>query len=150
MSLIPHSQFIHYLADVGVAVDHIVMNLPAIAVEFLDAFRGWKVLGCRPRVHVHCFVKGAEEGTEEKAAVARCERALGCGLDMKEDEVDVHWVRDVAPKKPMLCVSFLLPSRVEGGERVKLEDYVDGIRKGEGEGGEPAAKKARVDDGGGS
>lgn len=35
-------QFIHKMNDEGVDVDHFIMNLPQLAPEFLDAFRGWR------------------------------------------------------------------------------------------------------------
>ena len=45
----------------------------------------------------------------------------------------------MAPKKPMLCVSFLLPKGVEALERVNLEDYEFGIKREE-----PKTKKPRT------
>ena len=41
------------------------------------------------------------------AAIARASRALGHTL--ARGDVAVHLVRDVAPKKPMLCLSFRYP-----------------------------------------
>ena len=35
-------RFIHKMNDDRVDVDHFIMNLPQLAPEFLDAFRGWK------------------------------------------------------------------------------------------------------------
>uniref|UniRef100_A0A7S4JH19 tRNA (guanine(37)-N1)-methyltransferase n=1 Tax=Odontella aurita TaxID=265563 RepID=A0A7S4JH19_9STRA len=147
--------FLRRLDEEGVALDHVLMNLPASAPEFLDAFRGYsfphktravvaradearaaqKEDGAaagkedeeaaaipaaittetsessrrhRPVVHVHCF--GPKDTKEaEKEAVGRCETALGCQLDGDTDQVKVHVVRDVSPRKNMLCVSFKLP-----------------------------------------
>jgi tRNA (guanine37-N1)-methyltransferase len=117
-------------------VDHIIMNLPAIATEFLDAFRGWTkpssssttsggvASDCEkqqqtllPTVHVHCFeVKDVDEARQN--VIDRCEAALGCTLP--SDSLSIHLVRDVSPKKNMLCVTFPLPAAVSGLSPISL------------------------------
>lgn len=131
-------------------IDHVIMNLPASAPEFLDAFRGWKLTKL-PRIHVHCFapkplyLRLQQQQNEQnistlsepmtdhdddmkqaagtsslplpsctleetyQVALDRCSKALGCRIDWKDQNVDVHLVRDVSPGKNMLCVSFTLP-----------------------------------------
>lgn len=124
--------FIHKMNTEGVEVDHFIMNLPAMAPEFLDAFRGWKFGVSRPpMIHVHCFgekAKGLEEIAQvEIQVLQRCERALGCygcladDTKRKKNEVNVRVVRDVGPRKNMLCVSFRLPEDVEGVEKLAIE-----------------------------
>ncbi|GFH49602.1 hypothetical protein CTEN210_06078 [Chaetoceros tenuissimus] len=109
--------FLRKLDEDGIKYDHVLMNLPAIAPEFLNVFRGWKGdYNHRPMVHVHCFA--AKVGGEEEA-VKRCGRNLGCELDMDKDEVYVHEVRNVSPKKNMYCVSFRLPEGVKEVEQVQ-------------------------------
>lgn len=93
-------------------VNHIVMNLPATAVEFLDALNGafskdtWgeKQL---PMLHVYAFLK-ADETTEDLQA--RIEKALGGNLD--KSSISFHPVRDVAPNKQMFCASFRIPKHI--------------------------------------
>lgn len=120
--------FIRMLEEKGIAYDYVILNLPAIAPEFLNVFRGWKghhhhhhhddgrPHHSRPIVYVHCFA--AKVGGEVEA-VERCGRSLGCCLDWERDEVSVHTVRNVSPKKNMYCVSFRLPEAVQDLERVK-------------------------------
>ena len=85
--------------------DHIVMNLPASAVEFLDALSGafsselWRN---RPLPLVHCYAFLRDDETEA-ALRARVEAALGGDAGQ---EWGVVTVRDVAPHKTMVCVSF--------------------------------------------
>jgi tRNA (guanine37-N1)-methyltransferase len=107
--------FVHELCDRGIEISHAIMNLPASAPEFLDAFIGYtgKKL---PRIHVHCF--GSKQEEAEGDAIQRCAKALKCPLDREKDQVSVHIVRDVAPNKNMLCVSFTLPAQVREQPRV--------------------------------
>ncbi|GBG58754.1 hypothetical protein CBR_g154 [Chara braunii] len=91
---------------------HVVMNLPASAPEFLDVFRGrfsqsrWA--GRLPRVHCYCFLRSNETYAD---GIKRAERSLGGVIAQPE----VWHVRDVAPNKIMLCISFDLPADVAFG-----------------------------------
>ncbi|XP_034531669.1 tRNA (guanine(37)-N1)-methyltransferase [Notolabrus celidotus] len=90
---------------------HVVMNLPALALDFLDAFRGLlnQEPGCEetlPIVHCYGFSKDNDPETD---VVKRASRSLGFPL---EKECSVHFVRNVAPNKDMLCVTFTLPKEV--------------------------------------
>ena len=144
-------EFVHSIIDEGTRVDYCIMNLPAIAVEFLDAFRSWDFSKCgRPIIYVYGFYKSSDDDYD-KLVRERCERALGVEIGV-EDEFETHRVRDVAPKKPMMCARFRLPRGVRGLERVKLEDYECGIRKvaegedggEEGEGEEKDSKRQKL------
>lgn len=90
---------------------HIAMNLPAMAVEFLDAFRGLvsleelqqAALPIMPIVHAYCFAKGAQPS---EIARSLAERHLGARFG---DNLDgVHFVRNVAPNKDMFRITFQL------------------------------------------
>jgi len=135
--------FLRKLDEEGIKYDHVLMNLPAIAPEFLNVFRGWKGdYDRRPMIHVHCFA--AKIGGDEEA-VARCGRSLGCQLDLEMDEVYVHEVRNVSPKKNMYCVSFRLPEGVKDVEQVQEFGNVTGTDEEQAEGEEePATKKLRT------
>ncbi|XP_016439839.1 tRNA (guanine(37)-N(1))-methyltransferase 2 isoform X4 [Nicotiana tabacum] len=87
-------------------VDHVIMNLPASALEFLDAFRGlirrgyWN--GSLPWIHCYCFMRASET---EDYIISVAESALGARIQSSV----FHRVRDVAPNKAMFCLSFRLP-----------------------------------------
>ena len=108
----------------AIPFDHIIMNLPASAVEFLDALKGefseqlWKDREM-PMVHVYSFMQ-EEEAYEDVRRVI--EGHLGGELD---ENPEFFLVRDVAPKKAMICSSFRVPRWIalmegaaegEGGE----------------------------------
>jgi len=135
--------FLRKMDDEGIRYDHVLMNLPAIAPEFLNVFRGWRGdYDHRPVIHVHCFAAKVE-GDQE--AIARCGKSLGCQLDLVIDQVSVHEVRNVSPKKNMYCVSFKLPEGVKNVEQVHEFDDVTSTEEDDGEGeDEPATKKSRT------
>ncbi|KAJ3075440.1 tRNA(m(1)G37)methyltransferase, partial [Podochytrium sp. JEL0797] len=100
--------------------NHYVMNLPATALEFLDAF--WGLLHGHesdvppeklPMIHVHCFSTVIDD--LEGDVLKRAETHLGCSIP-PENIVKIHRVRDVAPKKEMMCLSFRLPAEAAFGE----------------------------------
>ncbi|XP_031256847.1 tRNA (guanine(37)-N1)-methyltransferase 2 isoform X1 [Pistacia vera] len=87
-------------------VDHVIMNLPASALNFLDAFKGliqrkyWK--GSLPWIHCYCFMRANET---EELIISEAESALNASI---KDHI-FHKVRNVAPNKAMYCLSFRLP-----------------------------------------
>ncbi|GAA6060393.1 hypothetical protein JCM10212_004646 [Sporobolomyces blumeae] len=108
-------------------INHFVMNLPASAIEFLDAYRGlYRELYARhgnearaaveevglPVVHCYCFTKDVEGA--EKDICQRATSALGFEVHPGLPDYALRFVRDVAPKKEMYCLEFrLTPEMVE-------------------------------------
>ncbi|KAB8206101.1 hypothetical protein BDV34DRAFT_212541 [Aspergillus parasiticus] len=111
---------------------HYVMNLPANAIEFLDAFPG--VYAGKeslfaphtstplPMVHVYCFSGHSEnEVDDHKDICQRISERIGYtitpedrvgGSGNAELELAIHNVRLVSPNKQMFCASFRLPKEV--------------------------------------
>ncbi|KAJ7990772.1 hypothetical protein DPEC_G00290380 [Dallia pectoralis] len=109
----------------GTASVHVVMNLPALALEFLDAFRGLldQELSCDvnlPVVHCYGFSK---KDDPQRDMVERASASLGVSL---EGRCSVHLVRNVSPNKEMMCVSFTVPKEVlfssEGKQTESIEE----------------------------
>lgn len=87
---------------------HYVMNLPDSATEFLDAFRGlFHNSGVEekdlPMIHCYCFSRASKEDLDLDV-IRRVENILG----VLQSPI-VHKVRNVAPNKNMMCISFRLP-----------------------------------------
>ncbi|KIW23033.1 uncharacterized protein PV07_11265 [Cladophialophora immunda] len=104
---------------------HYVMNLPASAIEFLDAFRGlyhgheaeFKPYTSKALPLIHLYLFQAKLVAEEEEIQEICERisthiGAAVALDDTELEMQVRFVRLVAPKKKMFCASFRIPASV--------------------------------------
>lgn len=125
----PFKQELHCLMK-GEGGVHVVMNLPALALEFLDAFRGLLQHETASESNlptVHCYAFSKEENPEADV-VERASRSLGFPL---KNKCSVHFVRNVAPNKDMMCVRFPIPKEVlfcsdekNTGEKVFVEQVV--------------------------
>jgi tRNA (guanine37-N1)-methyltransferase len=100
--------FLRRLQLQGTAIDHVIMNLPAKAPEFLDAFRGWSLMSL-PIIHLHCFgdKSTSQHSAHNQNVIDHCIKCLGCSIE----GANIVNVRNVSPNKNMYCVSFRLPQK---------------------------------------
>ena len=90
---------------------HIVMNLPAKAIEFLGAFKSLldgQPCGSERLPIVHCYSFSKDANPAEHVQ-QQAEAVLGISLAACSS---VHLVRNVAPNKEMLCITFRIPAAV--------------------------------------
>lgn len=104
--------------------DHYVMNLPGSAIEFLDAFQGIyaqhealfaSTQRSLPMIHLYLFqAKFESEREEQEEICSRISARIGATIDASDpaNDLDLHYVRLVSPKKKMYCASFRLPASV--------------------------------------
>lgn len=117
------------------AAVHVLMNLPALAIDFLDSFRGLlhqepKSDAQLPTVHCYGFSK---EDDPARDIMQRASEAIGFSL---ENCSSVHFVRNVAPNKDMMCVTFTVPKEILYRSELPVTDSTD----------EPATKRQKCED----
>ena len=122
---------------VDLHIDHIYMNLPKDAIEFMDVFVGL-FKGCKeniynkdnlPLIHVYGFAKTDNEPFEcLKKRIAKAFK-MNYELFKKECEKDIkniENVRDISNKKRVYCIEIKIPSIVAFGnytqEEIKEEE----------------------------
>ncbi|KOC60293.1 tRNA (guanine(37)-N1)-methyltransferase [Habropoda laboriosa] len=108
-------------------MEHVIMNLPALAVEFLDVFfhsfnqNEIKQMCCQPpTIHLYCFVKASKNEDACKLGQSMVEQKLNCTLS-SDSLVDIHYVRNVSVSTEMIRVSFLLTESILKGEEPAMK-----------------------------
>jgi len=111
---------------------HITMNLPAMAVEFLNNFNGLlNNLNCNsitnriyPLVHCYCFVKTNIDDNWKELGRELIEKNLKHKLT---DDIfeGIYFVRNVAPNKNMLRCSFYLNNEILFNKKRLINDVDD-------------------------
>ena len=106
---------------------HIIMNLPATAVQFLDTFRG--LFSCIPSDHrnsvqlptIYCYCFSKSEDAPDKDALQMVQRSLGIS-SLRAGTYFTDTIRSVAPNKVMMKVTFQLPPEVAFFEKTHKDD----------------------------
>ena len=117
---------------------HIIMNLPALAIEFLDVFKGLIDenekpelidLIVLPKVYCYCFIDHKNTEDSKKALEVELQRAAkervhGIVGESVDNDMTVRYVRKVAPNKEMMCAIFTLTWEVLLGQKMADCDSV--------------------------
>lgn len=98
-----------YSKKINFDFDHVYMNLPVLAIDFLGLFKGFRKQTGKillPYIHVYGFVKGSTDEELIEGVTARI-RAQLPGFE-KEQIIKFHVVKNVTKMKKMTCTTFRL------------------------------------------
>lgn len=115
---------------------HVFMNLPGTATNFLDVFIGflrkadletWNQSNL-PLIHVYCFIECQTEPEGKRKAAERIKSVLK-HFDEKEI-IDFHQVKNISSKKSMFGVTFKLSNEVAMAEPIVFEGLFENGKPG--------------------
>ena len=112
------------------STSHIVMNLPATSPEFLDSLIEClpETIEKLPKIHCYCFSSAPSEEERFEEVKKRIQTVMK--MDQNIEPFKLRIVRDVSPKKFMVCAHFTLPKQIayfrqepqENQKKPKIED----------------------------
>lgn len=106
-------EFARDLMQRKIPFTRVLMNLPDSAISFLDVFAeklaAWPLRSGPPWPTVHCYCFSSAEGKDAQVMDVKQRVEDVLKVPLTEGEWSVHFVRDVAPRKMMLCITFVLP-----------------------------------------
>lgn len=88
----------------------IIMNLPGLAITFLDVFSEWLSVTIEEKqkwilpVHIHCYTFSRGENRIEDVRT----RLKPILPNVSDNQVSIRFVRQVAPNKDMMCIHIRL------------------------------------------
>ena len=99
----------------------ILMNLPALAITFLDVFHVWLAENVEEKeqwempVQIYCYTFSRGENRDEDVR----SRLTEIIPDVKSELISCRFVRQVAPNKDMMCVQINLFGKKDSVKRFK-------------------------------
>ncbi|KAN0022569.1 hypothetical protein ACTFIU_004767 [Dictyostelium citrinum] len=105
--------FVKSLVDKSIPFTQVIMNLPSTSIEFLDVFRDIFLNSTipppipPPMINCYTFTKLDESSNLIKDTIKNVEDIIGAKVP--SDHV-CYEVRDVAPKKSMMRITFRMPT----------------------------------------
>lgn len=117
----------------------LLMNLPEIALTFLDVFPEWLAKDIEERqnwilpIHIYCYTFSKADDREEDIRT----RLKSLLPNLNYDQITCRFVRQVAPNKDMMCVRIVLFDNKKNDDGLPVKEA---INNEEGERENPAKK----------
>ncbi len=112
----------------------ILMNLPDIALTFLDVVSAWLSKNDQSilPIHIYCYTFSKADNREEDIRI----RLKSILPNVNDDQITCRFVRQVAPNKDMMCVQIKLfdkknnnNNEIESTDKTNIEEKEDNPAK---------------------
>jgi tRNA (guanine37-N1)-methyltransferase len=111
----------------------ILMNLPEIALTFLDVFTEWLSINIEEKqqwilpIHIYCYTFSKADNCDEDIRM-RLKEILP---NITHEQISCRFVRQVAPKKDMMCARVILFDKKNNDEILSAKQTTNEDDEGE-------------------